>query len=111
MDNSSEKALHVDNLLNKIGEFRTKPNLIVKNMKHLTRRSDSLEKVKGMFETTNITNLNSDCMEIIFEHLELNDLLNVADSSKHFYSAVCQVYKRKYRNTKPLFLRFKTCFW
>lgn len=50
----------------------------------------------------NITNINSDCMEHIFERLELNDLLNVADSSKQFYNAACQVYKRKYLNMNPI---------
>lgn len=52
--------------------------------------------------TMKITNLNSDCMELIFEHLELNDLLNIADSNKHFYGAACQVYRRKYMNTNPI---------
>lgn len=50
-----------------------------------------------------INNLNTDCMEMIFEHLEINDLLNVADSSKQFHTAVCQVYKRKYLNVNPMF--------
>lgn len=50
----------------------------------------------------NITNINADCMEQIFQRLELNDLLNVADSSKRFYNAVCQVYKRKYLNMNPM---------
>lgn len=50
----------------------------------------------------NITNINSDCMELIFEYLEFNDLVNVADSSKQFYNAVCEVYKRKYQNMIPV---------
>lgn len=54
-------------------------------------------------ETTKITSLNSDCMEAIFEHLELNELLSVADSSARFHSAACQVYKRKFWNIIPIF--------
>lgn len=53
-------------------------------------------------KTTKITNLNSDCLELIFERLELNDLLNIADSSKYFYGAVCQLYRRKYMNMNPI---------
>lgn len=47
----------------------------------------------------NITNLNNDCMSYIFEYLELNDLLNIADSSKAFYVALYRVFKRKYNKT------------
>lgn len=34
-----------------------------------------------------INNLKTDCMEMICEHLEINDLLNVADSSQQFHTA------------------------
>lgn len=52
---------------------------------------------------TKIIDLNTDCLEIIFGHLEFNELLNVADSSKQFYSATCQVYRRKFQNINPIF--------
>lgn len=64
---------------------------------------DLFENAESIIETTTITNLNTDCMEIIFEHLELNELINIADSNKRFYSAACQVYRRKFRNQFPIF--------
>lgn len=57
------------------------------------------------FEPKNITILNTDCLESIFEHLEFNDLLNVADSSKHFYGAACQVYKTKFMNMTTIYTK------
>lgn len=42
-------------------------------------------------------------MEMVFENLEFDDLVNVADSSKEFYGAACQVYKRKYINMSVIF--------
>lgn len=62
---------------------------------------DCMENV----QTKTITNLNTDCMEIIFKYLELNDLLNIADSSKAFYSAACLVYKIQYANAYMIFDR------
>lgn len=54
-------------------------------------------------ERKSITILNTDCLELIFEHLEFNDLLNVADSTKHFYDAACLVYKTKFMNMNPIY--------
>lgn len=67
------------------------------------REIHSFNIAKNITETTKITSLNTDCLESIFEHLEFNDLINVADTSKHFYSAVCLIYKRKYVNMHLLF--------
>lgn len=72
---------------------------IVDKEKHL----NFLEDAKSVFETKKITNLNTDCMEIILKHLKLSDLLNIADSSKEFYSAACLVYKRQYANSYIIF--------
>lgn len=66
---------------------------------------DSFDNAKSIIETTKITALNTDCLEIIFDYLVFNDLINVADTCKHFYSAVCIVYKKKYFNMKPIFDR------
>lgn len=64
------------------------------------------DEIKTDFtEEKNIKILNTDCLELIFEHLELNDLLNVADSSKHFYDAACQVYKTKFMNMTPIYTK------
>lgn len=49
-------------------------------------------------ETTKITDLNPDCMASIFEKLNFYDFLNVADCSKQFYGAVCQVFRNNYAN-------------
>lgn len=65
--------------------------------------NDVCEQQFDLVENTKITNLNTDCMEIVFEHLDFHDLLNVADSCKQFYCAASRVYKRKYLNTNPIF--------
>lgn len=67
------------------------------------KQLDFEENEKSISEAKKITNLNTDCMGIIFEHLELEDLLNLADSSKQFYSAACLVYKRQYANSYMIF--------
>lgn len=46
--------------------------------------------------TTNITDLDDDCLEYIFKKLNLSDLLNVADSSKSFKKALNLAYLSKY---------------
>lgn len=51
-------------------------------------------------ESLDLTNINNDCKEIIFEYLEWLDLLSLADTNKQLYTAVCHVFKRKYGNTK-----------
>lgn len=43
-----------------------------------------------------ITNLNDDCLEVIFGNFDWLQLLSTADSSHHFYSATCLEFKRKY---------------
>lgn len=43
--------------------------------------------------------LNDDCLENIFDYLKWSDLLHIADTSKQFYVAVCNVFKRNYKNT------------
>lgn len=54
-------------------------------------------------ETTKITDLNTHCMEAIFQYLEFNDLLNIVESSKQFYTASCEVYKKKYTGKYLIF--------
>lgn len=54
-------------------------------------------------KSNGITSLNADCMEYIFNHLELNDLLSVAETSKMFREALNRVFKRKFINTHLLF--------
>lgn len=51
----------------------------------------------------NITNINEDCKEYIFQYLEWMDLLNVADCSKLFHTAVGFVLKKKYHKAYVTF--------
>lgn len=98
---------------NKVDEDSTKSNLTAENVKMSNKYKlsdekniDHLENAESIFKTIKtgkkIINLNLDCMQTIFMHLDFNDLLNVADSNAQFYSAVCQVYKRKFLNMKPI---------
>lgn len=66
-------------------------------------KTDSSNDAEFTFEETKITCLDDDCLDVIFQHLDLDDLVNVADSSKHFQNATCRVYKSKYRNMRPIF--------
>lgn len=47
-------------------------------------------------EMTHITDVNNDCLEQIFKHLDLSDLLNLADTSKLLNNAVHLAFKSKY---------------
>lgn len=47
-------------------------------------------------EGPKITDINNDCLEHIFEHLNLKDLVNISDSSKHLKHATNLVFSRKY---------------
>ncbi|XP_055303238.1 uncharacterized protein LOC129568921 [Sitodiplosis mosellana] len=55
------------------------------------------EVTEASIPTIKITDLNNDCLEVIFNHLEFNDLFNVADSNKLLTSAAGRVYWKKYR--------------
>lgn len=74
------------------------------------RKMDFVENSQSNCKATKITSLNTDFMENIFEHLDINDLVNVADSNKEFYIAVCEVYRRKYQNSNPIFDKKKRIF-
>lgn len=49
-------------------------------------------------EPLNLTTINNDCKELIFEYLKWPDLISVADTSKQLYTSVCRVFNRKYGN-------------
>lgn len=51
-------------------------------------------------EPMNLSTINDDCKEFIFEHLDWPDLLSCADTNKQLYTAICRVFKRKYGNAK-----------
>lgn len=44
-----------------------------------------------------LNELVDDCKEMVFEHLELADLLNVADTNTQLQPMVHQVFERKYK--------------
>lgn len=46
-----------------------------------------------------LTSLDDDCLEFLFDYLDWSDLLNVADSSRMFHTAVGLVFKRKYHKS------------
>lgn len=85
----------------------SKLNIVVENSTMASdwsaEKIDELKHANSIDETTKITSLNPDCMEFIFNYLDLYDLLSVADSSKTFYNPVCQIYKRKFIKFNPIF--------
>lgn len=59
-----------------------------------------LSLVELMPEQLNITNINHDCMNNIFEYLELEDLLNVADTCMTLRDVASQFFEWKYSGNK-----------
>lgn len=51
-------------------------------------------------EPLKLTTINNDCKELIFKYLEWPDMINIADSNKQLYPAVCRVFNRKYGKAK-----------
>lgn len=47
-------------------------------------------------KTLSLTSIIDDCLLLIFDYLELGDLLNVAEASKRLLPAAVSTYKRKY---------------
>lgn len=44
----------------------------------------------------NLETLNSDCQQLILDYFEIEDLLNVAETSKALNVAACLAFKRQY---------------
>lgn len=51
-------------------------------------------------EPTSLNDLVDDCKEMVFEHLELADLLNMADTNTQLQPTVRQVFERKHSNRR-----------
>lgn len=49
-------------------------------------------------EPLKLTTINDDCKELIFDLLNLMDLVNIAETNKQLNTAVCAVFQRKYGN-------------
>lgn len=63
----------------------------------------------GMEKRTNILDINSDCLHLIFEHLSVFDLLSVTEVSEHFLPLASFVVKRKFA-IKTLHIKFPDVF-
>lgn len=50
--------------------------------------------------STGLQDLIDDCKEIVFEHLELADLLNVADTNTQMQPTVCLLFERNHSNRR-----------
>lgn len=51
-------------------------------------------------QATGLHDLIDDCKEMVFEHLELADLLNVADTNTQMQPTVCQIFERNHSNRR-----------
>lgn len=51
-------------------------------------------------QTSGLHDLIDDCKEMVFEHLELADLLNVADTNTQMQPTVCQIFERNHSNRR-----------
>lgn len=71
-----------------------KSNAMLEN----TSTSSESENENRIFGTTNIIDLNTDCMVAIFMYLSFTDLSNIVESSKQFHFAAFEVYQRNYAN-------------
>lgn len=51
-------------------------------------------------QLTNLNHLIDDCKEMVFEHLGLEDLLNIADTNTELQPTVRQVFERNHSNRR-----------
>lgn len=51
-------------------------------------------------QPTGLHDLIDDCKEMVFDHLELADLLNVADTNTQMLPTVCQIFERNHSNRR-----------
>lgn len=58
----------------------------------------SSKKPKITVDSLHLTDVNYDCLEMVFKFLDLADLVNVAESSRHFIDVAHSVYRRRYRS-------------
>lgn len=54
-----------------------------------------MEMLPEPLEPVSLITINDDCKELIFEYLELEDLISIGDTSKQLYTSVCQTFRRK----------------
>lgn len=59
-------------------------------------KSQQLDTFNEPTQATKITDLNDDCLVMIFAHLKLQNLFNVAIACEFLRPAACLVYRRKF---------------
>lgn len=65
---------------------------------------ESVDKTNEKKTATILTDINADCLQSIFNFLNLRDLLNVADANKYIKSAADSLFVRNF-GKKTIFLR------
>lgn len=58
---------------------------------------DDPKKPKIEATPVQLVDINEDCLQVIFQHLDVIDLINVADTNNRFISAAVSVYHRCHR--------------
>lgn len=43
-----------------------------------------------------LTDLNEDCLYLIFDHLEVDELMKMGETNSHFHTSISSVFRRKY---------------
>lgn len=54
-----------------------------------------MEMLPEPLEPLSLITINDDCKEFIFEYLDLEDLINIGDTSKQLYTSVCRIFRKK----------------
>ncbi|XP_055306238.1 uncharacterized protein LOC129570592 [Sitodiplosis mosellana] len=84
-------------------------NLSSKMLSHAKKRVRDDEPIKEVFEAKKpkidskqlqVLDINDDCLQIVFECLDLEDLFNVAEAHSHLVPAARMVFARRYRMKK-----------
>lgn len=92
-----------------MGSSATKPNMEQpKSKKRSLAPADCLQddRKKSKIEVAplRLTDLNKDCLEHIFELLNLQDLVNIAETDDQFVPAAISVYSRYHRSKKKVYV-------
>lgn len=69
---------------------KSKRNIGAKRQRSEIDDNDKMSSIK-------IVDVNNDCLEHVFNYLDLMDLINVASANKHLGQAAAKVYGRKYK--------------
>lgn len=57
--------------------------------------SKNYEKILSIeSEPLTLVTINNDCKELIFDHLKVKDLVNIAETNKQLKTAVCEPHEQ-----------------